>query len=478
MTATASKLLIPKGPRQEPPKRPAPERLQDFLEIDSGFDAELAFVEAKRCLYCADAPCMTLGCPLSNRIPEWIRLVSRGQFREAARVSRTTSNMPEVCGRLCPQESLCEGKCVLIDAGEKPVAIGRIEEFINRLARRMDWVPPIRPGKPTGKRVAIVGAGPAGLSAAEELVKRGHAAAIFDRLPKPGGVMMYGIPKFKYDQDRLTPLVERLERAGVEFRMGVDIGKDISVEDLRRREGFDAVLLAIGASSGKAGVYEGEDLQNVFNATDFLIRANLPREIWRDQSMPDLDVGDTCVVIGGGDTAMDCVRSAQRLGFAKTICLYRRTEAEMPGNTKDRATAKDEGVEFRFLTSPVKFVGDGTLKGIECIEMELGEPDADGRRRPVSKAGSEFTLPAQTAVLALGYDVEESGAETKWKAGPIQVSEDMTTSLPGVFAAGDAVNGADLIVTAVRDGRLAAVGIDRYLESPSPHPLSHEGRGA
>jgi len=246
----------------------------------------------------------------------------------------------------------------------------------------------------------------------------------------------------------------------------VEVGRGLSIDRLRGEEGFDAVLLAIGASQGKANIYHGEDLPNVFLATDFLIRANLPREIWPDTTRPALEAGDTCVVIGGGDTAMDCVRSAQRLGFGRTICLYRRSEAEMPGNTKDRGHAKEEGVEFRFLTAPVRFEGDGRLERIVCVEMTLGEPDADGRRRPVPVEGSEFTIDAHTAVLALGYDVEDDVAtETKrqWRRGPVEIGDGMTTNIDGVFAAGDAVNGADLIVTAVRDGRHAAVGIHDYL---------------
>jgi glutamate synthase (NADPH/NADH) small chain len=382
--ARQSKLLEPKGPRQAPKKRPVEERTHDFLEIDPGFDAQMAFAEAQRCLYCPDAPCMTLGCPLHNRIPEWIQLAARGDFKEAARVSRATSNMPEVCGRLCPQERLCEGRCVLIEAGEAPVAIGKIEEFLARMARRLKWLPPVRRAAPSGKRVAIVGAGPAGLAAAEELAARGHRAVVFDRLPRPGGVMIYGIPNFKYAHERIEPLVARLAQAGVEFRCRQTLGHDFTLDDLLGPMGFHAVLLAIGASGGRPGGLPGEDLPNVLRATDFLVRANVPRAHWPDPDAADLAAGRACVVIGGGDTAMDCVRSAVRLGFQRTVCLYRRTEAEMPGNRTDRGNAKDEGVEFHFLAAPVRFLGNGRLERIACVRVHLGEPDASGRRPAAS----------------------------------------------------------------------------------------------
>lgn len=436
--------------------------MHDFAEIDTGFDAQQAILEARRCLYCPDAPCMVLGCPLHNRIPEWIRLTARGDFREAARVSRATSNLPEVCGKLCPQERLCEGRCVLIEAGEAPVAIGRIEEFLGRLSRRMRWLPPIRRARPTGRRVAIVGAGPAGLAAAEELVRRGHGVVVFDRLPRPGGVMVYGIPNFKCTHERLEPLLARLGEAGVEFRCRQALGRDFTLDELLGPRGFDAVLLAIGASAGRRSRLPGEDLANVLLATDFLVRANLPRADWPDPAAPALAVGRTCVVIGGGDTAMDCVRSAVRLGFARTVCLYRRTEAEMPGNRVDRGHAREEGVEFHFLAAPLRFEGRGRLERIVCQRVRLGAPDQSGRRRPEPEPGGEFTLEADTAVLALGYDVEDAGLVSS-DGRRIAVGADMATARPGVFAAGDAVNGADLIVTAVRDGRRAAAGIDDYL---------------
>ncbi len=441
-------------------KRPVQERIEDFRETDEPLPAHLAVLEAQRCILCPDAPCMTLGCPLHNKIPLWIEKIARGEFREAAKLSRTTSNMPEACGKLCPQERLCESVCVVGKVGQ-PIAIGKLEEFANRMARENNWVPPVpKAAAPaagiTLKRVAIVGSGPAGLSAAEELRARGHEVTVFERWPSPGGVLVYGIPAFKFGKERVDFLVERLRTAGVRFECGADAPP---AGELLARHGFHAVLLAAGASRGKRPSVPGADLPGVYLATEFLVTNNLA-------ATDRMQGQGRCVVVGGGDTAMDCVRTAARVGFQEVSCVYRRGPEEMPGRAEERENAREEGVRFLYLTDPTAFEAgaDGRLAAIRCARMELGAPDGSGRRRPKPMPGSEFRLEAQTAVLAIGYDVEEL-AVGKTPSGEVVVDANFQTDQPGVFAAGDAVNGADLVVTAVRDGRAAASAMHKYLST-------------
>jgi len=462
-------------PRQSPAKRPAGERRRDWDEIDGGFTLAQAMTEARRCVQCAHPPCALLGCPLSQRIPEWIRHIAEGRLREAWRIISLRNSLSETCGKLCPQETLCESRCV-VGRVSQPVAIGKLEEFVSRTARRLGW--PTAPEEAQAaaapkaasssgasarprRRVAIVGSGPAGLAAAEELRLRGREVVVLDRRDRPGGLLAYGIPNFKFAKERIENLARRLAEKGIEFRGGIEVGRgamtlDALLDHANPAGGFDAGLLAIGAESGRAAKLPGEDLKNIVQASEFLTKK-------RNEGLHRV-----CAVFGGGDTAMDCVRTAVRMGFHKVLCIYRRTESEMPGRIEDRERAREEGVEFRFLEAPARFLGrEGRLAQVECLRMQLGEPDASGRRRPVAIPGSEFTIDADAAVLALGYEVDDalaSAAGLRMKRGAVEVGEAHETSRKGVFAAGDVINGADLIVTAIRSGRSAARAIEKYLE--------------
>jgi len=459
--------------RQRPARRPAAERRSDFRETDSGLTASQAIAEARRCVQCAKPPCAVFGCPLTQRIPEWIGHIAEGRFREAWRVISLRNNLPECCGKLCPQETLCESRCVVGKVAE-PVAIGKLEEFVARTARRQGWVEGdvhAPAAAPSGRRVAIFGTGPAGLAAAEELLARGHEVTLFDRRPRAGGLLRYGIPSFKFAKERLGAWLARLERRGARFRFGVEFGRDLDLAALREGAGperHDAVLLAIGAEKGRALAIPGADLRNVFLAGDFLIAGN-PGAEGVSPRPRRIEPGRVCVVFGGGDTAMDCVRTAVRLGFSRVVCVYRRGEAEMTGRGEDRERAVEEGVEFRFLEAPRRFLGqEGRGRWAECVKMRLGEPDASGRPRPEPVEGSLFTIPADCVVLALGYEVDPEAAARaglRLAGGALETAPDHSTAIPGVFAAGDAVNGPDLIVTAVRSGREAARSIHAWLAS-------------
>jgi len=468
------RLAIPAQPvrKQDPAVR-----VRNWDEVFLGFDLETARLEAERCIHCPDAPCQQ-ACPLGNNIPQALYLLEQGDVIGAANVFRQTSNLPEMCGRLCPQESLCEGACVVgfaIRPGalgpQPPVQIGKLEAFVADYQRRLlgGWPRPAEKAPPTGMAVAVVGSGPAGLAVAEELTKRGHSVTVYESWPKPGGVLRYGIPSFKMRKELLQEYLAYLEELGVAFVCNTVIGRDLTVDDLFAA-GFHAVFLGHGASVGGRLRIPGEDLRGVFQATEFLVRGNLPPEDLPPRMREPLDIGRHVVVIGGGDTSMDCVRTAVRLGAETVTLVYRRTEAEMMGREEERRHAREEGVQFMFLTAPVRFLGEkGRLKSVELRRMELGPPDESGRRSPVPVPGSEFTLPADTAVIAIGYE----GDEAIIRATPglraygkhlIRVDrETYQTSRPGVFAGGDNVNGADLVVTALADGRRAAQAIDRYL---------------
>jgi len=466
------KVAPAKRPRIEPQKRRPEERIRDFLEISGEFTASEAQSEAARCIRCQNPACER-ACPLNNRIRDWLVLTAEGRFFEAAACSRQTNPMPEICGRICPQDRLCEGACVL-GIKYEPVAIGAIERFINEhVFRQLGDIPRPEIAPATGERVAVVGAGPAGLACAEELIKRGHRVTVFEAWPFPGGLLLYGIPSFKLEKWVVERRIAYLRALGVEFVCGVRVGENPSLDDLFA-EGYAAIFLGTGATVPKRPKIEGITLQGIHDALPFLIRNNVePRCLPPGEWARDDLSGKTVVVLGGGDTAMDSVRTARRLGAARVICAYRRDEENMPGSRREVAAAKEEGVEFLWLTNPVRFIGDenGRVRAVECIRMELGEPDEEGRRRPIPIPGSTFELEADVVIIAFGFDPSPLSPEdprlarTPW--GTYEVDENKMTSWPGVFAGGDVVRGADLLATALRDGRDAAAGIDRYLRARS-----------
>jgi len=445
------------------------ERICDFNDVVISFDVERARLEASRCIHCPDpAPCVQ-ACPAHNDIPSAMWLIEQGDFLEAARLYRQTSSLPEVCGRVCPHEQLCQGSCVRSKHHEH-VLTGALEAFATDYERCFAGVT-IPVGQPSGKKVAVVGSGPAGLACAEQLVQKGHQVTIFEAKPAPGGLLLYGIPNFKLPKEVVSARWQDLEQAGVQFQGSTYIGKDKKIDDLFA-EGYQAVFVGVGTGIDAPMEVPGEDLPGVYKATEFLIRANVDPELLPPEMSARPLIGRKVAVIGGGDTASDCLRTALRMGAEEVTCLYRRTEKEMPGGRKDRKLAREEGAQYQFLTQPVRFIAgeDGRLVQIECIRMELGEPDAKGRRKPVPVEGSNFIVEADTAILALGYwpdpVIGEStpGLETKnW--GLIVVDKATgATSRPGVYAGGDGVTGPDLVVTAMVAGRNAAAAIDRYFQ--------------
>lgn len=451
--------------------RPSEERVCDFNDVVIEFDEERAKVEASRCIHCPDpAPCM-VACPTHNDIPSAMWHIEHGNFKEAAEIYHLTSSLPEICGRVCPHEVLCQGSCVL-NKDHQPVLTGQLEVFA------LDWERNNEPYKinstqPSGKKIAVVGAGPAGMSCAHLLLSKGHEVTIFDSKPAVGGLMVYGIPNFKLPKDAVFAKWKDLENAGCKFVGNTYIGEDKTVDELFE-EGFQAIFIGVGTGIDAQMEIPGEDLPGVFEATDFLIRGNVEKNNLPHSKLQPLEIRRRVAVIGGGDTASDCLRTAIRLGAEEVTCLYRRTEKEMPGGKKDRQMAKDEGARYKFLTQPVRFIpgDDGKLASIECIEMKLGEPDAKGRRKPVPVEGSNFSIAVDIAVKALGYWPDPiigkttDGLEThSW--GLISVTDRQTykTTRPGVFAGGDDVTGPDLVVTAMVAGRKAAISIDEYLLS-------------
>ena len=446
-------------------------RVCDFEDVIIEFDPERAMVEASRCIHCPDpAPCM-VACPTANDIPSAMWLIEQGRFAEAADLYHQTSSLPEVCGRVCPHEALCQGSCVL-NKTHTPVLCGELEAFTVDYKRRHEGNN-LKVGTSNGKQVAVIGAGPAGLGCADILVQKGYDVTIFESKPAPGGLLVYGIPNFKLPKDVWEEKWKEFENAGVKFVPNTYIGKGKTIDDLFN-EGFGAVFVGVGSEiDAKMENTPGTELPGVFEATDFLIRSNVdPNQLPDDMKQP-VEIGKRVVVIGGGDTASDCLRSALRLGAEDVTCLYRRTENEMPGGTKDRKLAREEGAKYRFLTQPVKFIAgeDGKLAAVECIEMKLGEPDAKGRRKPIPVEDSNFSIACDTAILALGYWPDPIIGKTtpdlethNW--GLIKADKTTgATSREGVFSGGDCATGPDLVVTAMVGGRQAALAIDEYLKN-------------
>jgi len=452
-------------PRQTPPKRSAVERIADFLEIYSTYDEATAREQASRCIQCPEPLCVT-GCPLSNRIPEWLALTAEGHFLEAAAISGCTSNMPELCSRVCPQERLCEGSCILNSKSE-PVSIGAVERFINEYAFRQEQID-ASPAPPNGLSAGVIGSGPGGMACADELAKLGYAVTIFEAQSLPGGLLVNGIPAFKLEKTLVARRMEILRKRGVKLRLGVKVGWDLSLGALL--DEFDAVFLGIGAQQAKPLDVPGADLKGIYQGLPFLIQKNvdLPTDF------PPIEVkGKRIVVLGGGDTAMDCLRSAVRCGASDAICLYRRDLDNMPGSRKEYANALEEGAKFQFLTNPIALLGDDAcqITRIRCVRMELGAPDAGGRRKPRAVPGSEFDVPADVVLIAYGFDPVPfpPGSDLARVAvndwGAVVVDRNQMTSVPGVFAGGDLVRGPSLVVHAVRDGRKAAQAIHRFLST-------------
>lgn len=461
-----------KIPRQPMPEQEPDQRRSNFEEVNLGLSALGATTEALRCLECAKPHCVA-GCPVNVNIREFVQLITEGEFLKAASKIREDNVLPAITGRVCPQETQCEG-CCIVGKKNEPVGIGYLERFVADYEREHGEIglPPIAP--PTGKKVAIVGSGPAGLSAAGDLVRWGHQVTVFEALHEIGGVLVYGIPQFRLPKEIVRHEVEAMRRMGVAFETNVVIGKTVTIDELMTEEGYDAVLVATGAGLPKFLGVPGEHLAGVYSANEFLTRVNLMRANDPAYDEPIYDCrGKSVAVVGGGNTAMDAVRTARRLGASHSYLVYRRTEAEMPARVEEARHAKQEGVEFLCLTNPVAFLGDGmgVLQAMRCIRMELGEPDESGRRSPVPQAGSEFEMPIDVAIIALGTGANPlvqsttPDLQTNRRGYIHTAGESLRTSKRGVFAAGDIVTGAATVILAMAAGRKAARGIDDYLHS-------------
>lgn len=459
--------------RQMPEKRPAALRARDFHEIYRDFAAARAAEQAGRCSQCG-VPYCQVHCPLHNNIPDWLKLTAEGRLREAYELAQETNSFPEICGRICPQDRLCEGNCVIEQAGHGTVTIGAIEHYLTDLAWTEGWVEPIRPAAVRAESAGIIGAGPAGLAAADRLRRAGLQVTVYDRHDRPGGLMTYGIPGFKLEKPLIMQRIAQLEAAGVAFVANCEVGRDLSFAAIRGRH--DAVLIATGVYRSRELLAPGVGARGIIRAIDYLTAAS--RKGFGDE-VPQFETGELdaagrrVVVVGGGDTAMDCLRTAIRQGATSVKCLYRRDRANMPGSQREVANAEEEGVEFVWLAAPRGFVGD-PVTGVIVQRMRLGEPDATGRRSPVEIAGEEHIEAADLVIKALGFDPEdlprlwgEPGlAVTRW--GTVRADfRSHATSLAGVYAAGDIVRGASLVVWAIRDGREAADAILDHLAQPA-----------
>ena len=457
--------------KETPLKRKVSNRNTDFNEIYNEFINTKAKEQSSRCSQCG-VPFCQIHCPLSNNIPDWLKLTAEGRLEEAYELSQSTNNMPEVCGRICPQDRLCEGNCVIEQSGHGTVTIGSIEKHITDTAWTKGWVKPIKVNKELKQSVGIIGAGPAGLACAEQLRKSGFQVTVYDRYDRPGGLLIYGIPNFKLEKFVVERRTQLLKEGGIKFIQNFEVGKNKTLNQLKKEH--DAVLIATGVYKAREIDIPGHNLKNIFPAMEFLTASNKKGlgdkvELFDNGTLNA--EGKNVVVIGGGDTAMDCVRTAIRQKAKSVKCLYRRDRDNMPGSTREVGNAEEEGVEFIWLTSPKRFIGDEKIKEIEINKMKLGEPDLSGRKKPEIQQGSEFKMPADMVIKSLGFDPEnlpklfniQELAVSKW--GTIKIDlKTMQTNLEGVFAAGDIVRGASLVVWAIKDGRDAAIQIEKYLK--------------
>ncbi|MBI3773187.1 MAG: FAD-dependent oxidoreductase [Gammaproteobacteria bacterium] len=456
--------------RLDPKKKPVEIRIKEYREIYGSFDRAEAAQQSERCLACGNPYC-EWKCPVHNYIPNWLKLVAEGNLFEAAELSHRTNSLPEICGRVCPQDRLCEGACTLND-GFGAVTIGAVEKYISDTAFAQGWRPDLSKVKATGKRVAIIGAGPAGLGCADILVRNGVKAVVYDRNPEIGGLLTFGIPEFKLEKEVIKLRREIMEGMGVEFVLNTEIGKDIPFQKLLNE--YDAVFLGMGTYTYMKGGFPGEDLPGVYEALPFLV-SNANQCLGYEQGAAGFVsvARQRVVVLGGGDTAMDCNRTSIRQGAESVVCAYRRDEENMPGSKREVANAKEEGVEFLWNRQPVEIVGKDKVEGVKLVTTRLGAPDARGRRQPEVVPGSEEIVPADRVIIAFGFRPSpapwfkdfsiETDAQGRVKAPADNRYKHQTTN-PKIFAGGDMVRGSDLVVTAVFEGRQAAEGILEYLE--------------
>jgi glutamate synthase small subunit family protein, proteobacterial len=456
--------------RIDPAKKPLATRQQAFVEIYDPFKPQEAEVQADRCLECGNPYC-EWKCPVHNYIPNWLKLVVEGNILQAAELCHSTNTLPEVCGRICPQDRLCEGACTLND-GFGAVTIGNIEKYIVDTALEQGWRPDLSKVEPTGKKVAIIGAGPAGLGCADVLVRAGVQPVVFDRYPEIGGLLTFGIPMFKLEKDVMSRRREIFEGMGIQFRLNTEVGKDVSFQQLL--DEYDAVFLGMGTYKAMKGGFPGEDLEGVYEALPFLI-GNTNNEMKYDPNLaPFISMaGKRVIVLGGGDTAMDCNRTSIRQGAASVTCVYRRDEDNMPGSKREVENARQEGVKFIFNRQPVEIVGEnGKVTGVKFVQTRMGEPDAKGRRVAEEVPGSEEIIPADAVLVAFGFQPSPApwfadfGIELDQRGrvlAPADGKHAYQTSNPKIFAGGDMVRGADLVVTAIWEGRQAGSGILDYL---------------
>ena len=458
--------------KETPEKRSTVKRKGDFNEIYKDYITNKATEQSSRCSQCG-VPFCQIHCPLGNNIPDWLKLTAEGRLKEAYEVSQSTNNMPEVCGRICPQDRLCEGNCVIEQSGHGTVTIGSIEKYITDTAWDKGWVKPLKIKRELKQSVGIIGAGPAGMACAEELRKSGYQVTIYDRYDRPGGLLIYGIPNFKLEKFVVERRTKLLKDSGIKFVQNFEVGKDKTLYELKKSH--DAILIATGVYKAREIDIPGHNLHNIFPAMDFLTASNRKGLGDKVKLFDDGTLnaeGKNVVVIGGGDTAMDCVRTSIRQKAKSVKCLYRRDRENMPGSAREVGNAIEEGVEFVWLTSPKSFIGDTHVKAVEVNKMKLGKPDSSGRRRPEIEKGTEYKISADLVIKSLGFDPENlpklfNAKElviSQW--GTIKIDlKSMQTNLDGVFAAGDIVRGASLVVWAIRDGRDAATQIERYLKS-------------